>query len=265
MTDADLATRYEHAIRIAEQAAKVALDFFHRRDELVIETKGLQDLVSIADQEVEQVIRAELAKYFPEDSILGEEGGGTAAKYLWVIDPIDGTSNFLRGLPYWGVVLAFTIDGITEIGITADPVHGNLFAARRGHGATRNGQTISVSSRKPDERCVALSFNFKQQTSDYTKMITWLNEHQLDHRRTGSTALNLCHTADGRTDATLCLHCNSWDCLAGLILVEEAGGIATNYADGSSLFEPRSIAAGMPEMRQDLILAAGNHRIFSAE
>ena len=210
MTGNDLASRYEAAIRIGEKAAGVALDFFNRRGELQVETKGLQDLVSIADRRVEEVIRSELGELFPADDILGEEGGGSDARRLWVIDPIDGTSNFLRGMPYWGVVIAFVVDGITEIGITADPVHGDLFAARRGHGSTCNGKPIYVSERVEGERCVSLSFNFKQKGDDYTGMIGRLNQRNLDHRRTGSTALNLCHTADGRVEGTLCLYCNSW-------------------------------------------------------
>lgn len=258
----DLDRRYQEAIRITGLAAERALDFFNRREDLVVETKGLQDLVSIADKEVENVIRSELGRLFPDDDILGEEGGGSEAQHLWVIDPIDGTSNFLRGMPYWGVVLAFTVNGKTEIGITADPVHGDLFAARKGHGATRNGKPIRVSFRQQGERCVSLSFNFKQKGEDYASMISRLNERQIDHRRTGSTALNLCHTADGRVEGTLCLHCNSWDCLSGLILVEEAGGVATSYTDTASLLDPRAIAAGMNEIRDDLVFAAGGHKVL---
>ena len=214
---ASLDQRLTEGCRIADEAAKVALDYFNRRNELAIEKKGLQDLVSIADREVENVIRGELGRLFPDDAILGEEGGGGEAERLWVIDPIDGTANFLRGIPYWSVVLAYVVDGVTEIGITVDPVHGELFAARRGHGATRNGEPIHVSKRtETGECCVGLSFNFKQEAADYIETIRRLNDHRLDHRRSGSTALALCHTADGRLDATLCLHCNSWDCVAGV-------------------------------------------------
>lgn len=260
----ELENRLREGMCIAEAAGRTALDFFNRRHELAIEKKGLQDLVSIADQQVEEEIRAELGKHFPTDAILGEEGGGGEADRLWVIDPIDGTANFLRGLPYWGVVLAYVVDGVTEIGITADPVHGDLFAARRGHGATRNGETIRVSDRTdPGECCVSLSFNFKQDSADYVEMVRRLSERRLDHRRSGSTALNLCHTADGRVDGTLCLHCNSWDCLAGLILVEEAGGIATHYTNGASLLEPRAIAASVPALREHMIYAANGHSVFA--
>lgn len=262
LSDAEITERYEASKIIGKKAAKVALDFFERRDELMIETKGLQDLVSIADKEVENVIRAELTKAFPKDDILGEEGGGTEAKHLWIIDPIDGTSNFLRGMPYWGVVIAFAIDGITEIGITVDPVHNQLFSAQRGHGAFRDDKKISVSTREQNERCVSLSFNFKQKGQDYTNLISRLNERQIDHRRTGSTALNLCHTADGRVEGTLCLHCNSWDCVAGLLLVEEAGGIATTYSKGCSLLAPRAIAAGIKPMQDDLANASNPYETF---
>ncbi|MCB2054723.1 MAG: inositol monophosphatase [Geminicoccaceae bacterium] len=245
MTDLD--RRYDAACRIAREAGAVALDYFRRRDELAVEHKGVQDLVSNADREVEKLIRAELGRLFPDDAILGEEGGGDEAARLWVIDPIDGTANFLRGMPYWSMVLAYVVDDVTEIGITMDPLHDELFAARRGRGATRNGRTVRVSGRAgPAESCVGLSFNFKQDGQAYARMIGRLNAARFDHRRSGSTALALCHTADGRIDATLSLDCNSWDCLSGLILVEEAGGLATRYTDGHTLLDRRAIAACTP-------------------
>ena len=260
----DLEGRYEEACAIGQAAGRLAIDRFHARDGLTVERKGTQDVVSLADREVEDMIRRELAHRFPDDAILGEEGGGTDAERIWVIDPIDGTSNFLRGLPYWGlpywglpywgVVLAFVVDGVTEIGITADPVHGELFAARRGHGAFRNGKPIHVSSRtRADESCVAMSYSFKQGRADLANLVRGLHERRIEQRRLGCTAINLCLTADGRLDGTLCTYCNSWDCLAGLILVDEAGGVATHCAEGGhSLLEPRAIAACTPALVDEL-------------
>ena len=110
MTDRDLDLRLLTARAVAREAGKLALDYFNRRAQLQVELKGMQDVVSVADRAVEDLMRARLSGAFPEDDLLGEEGGGAerrAGAGLWVIDPIDGTANFLRGMPYWSVALAY--------------------------------------------------------------------------------------------------------------------------------------------------------------
>ena len=131
---------------IVREAGQLARDYFSRRESLEIEFKGQQDLVSIADRNVEEVLRERLAVSFPGDAVLGEEGGGgDGARRTWVLDPIDGTFNFLKGIPCWGVVAALVVDGRIEIGLTYDPVHDEMFTARRGGGAFRNGAPVRVS------------------------------------------------------------------------------------------------------------------------
>jgi myo-inositol-1(or 4)-monophosphatase len=261
MTDAALAYRFDAGWKILHAAGKLALDYFHKRQELLIEKKGLQDLVSIADQAVERAIRGELARTFPADAIIGEEDGASdahdEAPGVWVLDPIDGTSNFLRGMPYWCCVMAYSVNGVTEIGLTYDAVHDELFACRRGQGATRNGQSIKVSERPVEEACIGLSFNFKQDASSYTAMIDRMNAMGFDHRRSGSSALHLAHVADGRLDACITRDCQSWDVLAGLALVEEAGGIASRYTRGSTLLERRPVLAMAPQLQAAIEEAAG--------
>lgn len=261
MTDEDLDRRLDAGVPILHAAGRLALDFFRRRGELAIEHKGLQDLVSIADQTVERAIRDELTRLFPNDAIIGEEDGASAgfaeAPGVWVIDPIDGTSNFLRGMPYWCCVMAYVVEGTTEIGLTYDPIHDEMFACRRGRGATRNRQPIEVSKRPVAEACVGLSFNFKQDASEYAEMVERLNARSFDHRRSGSSALHLCHVADGRLDGAINRHCMSWDVLAGLALVEAAGGVATHYTRGASLIEPRAVLATTTALREVVEEAAG--------
>jgi myo-inositol-1(or 4)-monophosphatase len=247
MNSSDLDARLDVAVQVIRAAGSLARDFYLRRDELSIEQKGLQDLVSTADREVEALIRAQLTRAFPGDAFLGEEEGGSEAPLLWVIDPIDGTSNFLRGIPYWCVVLAFVVDGVTELGLTYDAVHDELFVARRGRGSKRDGAPIATSGRtSATEACLGLSYSFKTPPEEYEKLVACMLEHRLDHRRMGSSALSLCHVADGRLDGLLCLSCNSWDVLAGLILVEEAGGLATAYRSGHTLLDRRAVAAVTP-------------------
>ncbi len=230
MSETDLARRLEVAERVAKEAGALALDYFRNRDRLAIEHKGKQDLVSIADRDVETLIRRELSAAFPGDQFIGEEEGGTEAERLWVIDPIDGTLNFLRGIPSWAVVIAWVEQGRTLLGVTYDPVHDELWTARRGHGAYRNGQRITVTpAASPDQAVVGLTFNFKQPAEPYAALVRQLAEHGFEHRRMGSTAIQLCYVADGRIDALVTLNCSSWDVLPGLLTVEEAGGQATDF------------------------------------
>ena len=147
----------------------LALDYFRNRAELAIEHKGQQDLVSIADRNVEELLRERLAAAFPGDAVLGEEGGGgDGAARTWVLDPIDGTFNFLKGIPCWGVVAALVVDGRIEIGLTYDPVHDEMFTARRGGGTFRNGAPVRVSGNQGvDTSCLAVAYSFRQPREAY--------------------------------------------------------------------------------------------------
>jgi len=256
MTDLD--HRQEVATRVALAAGRLAREFFERRHELAVERKGMQDLVSVADKSVEELIRRELGAAFPEDAFLGEEGGGGEAPHLWIIDPIDGTANFLRGLPYWCCVIAYVVDGVTELAFTMDPVHDELFVARRGQGAIRNGTPIRISGRDDArESCVGLSFNFKLPGERYVSLVDGLVGAGFDHRRMGSSALALCHVADSRLDGAVIPLCSSWDVIAGLLTVESAGGLATRWTDGCSLTGSRAVAAATPGIAPALERVAG--------
>jgi myo-inositol-1(or 4)-monophosphatase len=253
MTDRDLDLRLLTARAIVREAGKLAHDYFGRRAQLEIERKGMQDLVSIADRGVEDLMRAHLGRAFPEDDLLGEEGGGGARRPdagLWVIDPIDGTANFLRGMPYWSVTLAYVIENRVEIGVTYDPVHDDLFWARRGGGAHRNQTSIRVSGcRDPKQAVIGSTFTFKMKIGTYSSLIEEILHAGADHRRMGSTALMMCHVADGRLDGCVTGYCNSWDVIGGLLLVEEAGGAASDFLDGATLTEPNRAFGCAPGLR----------------
>jgi myo-inositol-1(or 4)-monophosphatase len=248
MSEAELEARLVAARAIVREAGGVALRHFRARDTLTVEQKGPQDLVSRADRESEATIRARLAVAFPDDSVLGEEGGGVEAERLWVVDPIDGTANFLKGLPYWCVALAFVADGATRFALTYDPVHDELFEARKGHGASRDGRPIGVADRPFSSACVGFSHNFKTPAEPYLEAMRRLLEAGVDHRRMGSAALTFAHVADGRLDAAIAFRTNAWDVLGGLLLVEEAGGCATPFLDGRPLLERRTVMAGAPDL-----------------
>lgn len=261
MSARDLDMRLAAATDIVRDAGRLALDYFRRRDALKIEHKGQQDLVSVADRAVEDLIRRELGRHFPADGILGEEGGleddgGTAR--LWVLDPIDGTFNFLRGIPCWGVVCAYVVEGRTMLGLTYDPVHDELFTARRGGGAFRNGTPIRVSGKETvDTACLALTYSFRQPKRSYVDLVAAALARGFEHRRMGSTAVQLGYVADGRCDGLATLYCSSWDVLAGLLLVEEAGGVATDFIAAHGLLGKGGVLAGTPALAAELAAVSG--------
>ncbi|WGF88731.1 inositol monophosphatase family protein [Marinivivus vitaminiproducens] len=246
----DLDQRTAIAAAIMREAGQRALAYFRDRGRLAVERKGLQDLVSIADREVETIIRAGLERSFPGEAILGEEGGGSGdAERLWIIDPIDGTANFLRGIPYWSMVLGYVEDGRVQVGVTYDPVHDELFVASAGNGARRDGEAIAVSGvSDPGAACVGLSYTFKTPTPPYIDMVAKALGEGFDHRRMGSSALALAHVADGRLDALMVPYANMWDVVSGLILVEEAGGFVTPFRPEGGLTRPSAILACTPAL-----------------
>ena len=143
----DLQTRLDFATRIAREAGVYALSRFREIDSLVIESKGHQDLVSDADKNTEKLIRKAIAEQFPDDGVVGEEYGAEpgASGFDWVIDPIDGTANFVRGIPQWCVAIGCSLRGETVVGVIFEPSSGELFAAARGGGATCNGKPIRAA------------------------------------------------------------------------------------------------------------------------
>ena len=244
--------RFEAGVAAVRKAGAHALHLFDRRDELVVEKKGRQDLVSRADRESETIIREHLAAQFPDDGFLGEEFGLAGSKErMWIIDPIDGTANYLRGIPCWGVLLAYVENGRPLLSFTYDPVHDQLWTAQAGQGAFRDGKPIRCAdTTTPDEATIALSFNFKVDPHSYTTMLAAAIAKGIDHRRMGSTALKLAYVADGRFDGSISMLTNSWDVVPGLLLVKEAGGCIVDFtANGHPYDRPRPAAACAPGLR----------------
>jgi myo-inositol-1(or 4)-monophosphatase len=261
MTDRDLDLRLLAACAIVREAGKLAHDYFSRRAQLEIEHKGMQDVVSVADRAVEALMRERLSNAFPGDDLLGEEGGGGARRPgagLWVIDPIDGTANFLRGMPYWSVTLGYVVGDRVEIGVTYDPVHDELFFARRGGGAYRDHAPIRVSGcADPKRAAIGSTFTFKMKIETYMALLEGILRAGSDHRRMGSTALMMCHVADGRLDGCATSYCNSWDVIGGLLLVEEAGGIASDFIAENGLLAAGSALACTPGLQPTLLRLIG--------
>ncbi|HYG89082.1 MAG TPA: inositol monophosphatase family protein [Azospirillum sp.] len=226
----ELDRRLAAGAAVAREAGRLARRYFERRADLTVELKGPQDLVSVADRAVEELIRARLAALFPEDAVIGEEAGGLAASRVWVVDPIDGTQNFLRGLPWFCVVLALMVEGRTELGIIYDPNTDELYTARRGGGAFLNGEPIRVSGCSELSRAVVgVGHSPRHPPQRFLEPFTRVIEAGAQTRNLLTAALQLAHVACGRLDATWDPHLLPWDVLAGILLVEEAGGAAAPY------------------------------------
>lgn len=262
MTDARIEARYVAVQRIAREAGALALDYFRNRAKLVVELKGPADFVSHADRDVENLIRRELATAFPDDAFLGEE---TAAEFkgpaerCWIVDPIDGTHNFLRGVPYWNVSIGYVEDGRTQVGAVFDPPAGVLYHARRGGGAfgsDAQGTTrLHVSSTpKLAGAYVVLGHHDRSPDDRYLDIRRRMMAAGTAMRNFGAGALQLAHVASGRYDGFVELELSAWDAVAGLLLVEEAGGYhvpfapATPTAKAACLACTPGIAAELKEL-----------------
>jgi len=224
----DLAKRTLFAIDVARRAGALGLDYFRRLDTLTIESKGHQDLVSEADRDVELFVRREIAAAYPDDGIVGEEHApkpGTTG-FDWVIDPIDGTANFVSGIPQWCVIIACTLRGGAVAGVIHEPVSGETFHGHKGGGAFVDGHQIRVSpSASLTQGSIGVGFNNRTRAKNIIPVIDALIDQGGIFFRNASGGLMLAYVAAGRLIGYAEEHMNAWDCLAGLLLVEEAGGV----------------------------------------
>jgi len=223
----DNAAREKFAVDLARRAGELGLGYFRDLEKLTIESKGHQDLVSEADRDVETFVRAALKAEYSHDGIIGEEHAPTpgTSGFDWVIDPIDGTANFVRGIPTWGVVIAGARAGRTEIGVIHDACAGETFHARLGGGAFLNGRPIRASaSTSLGDGSVGTGFSNRREIHNILPFIEMLIDEGGVFYRNASGALMLAYVAAGRLIAYVEEHMNPWDCIAGLLLVEEAGG-----------------------------------------
>lgn len=250
-----LALRLAAAEAVAREAGARALGLFRSFDRRTVEHKGLQDVVSAADREVEALIRARLEALWPEDGILGEEHPRRPSRSgaVWVVDPIDGTWCFVNGIGSWCVSIALVEDRRILLGVIHDPVSGELFAAAEGLGARLDGVPIRVSNAASlAEGTVSVGFSHRSRPEEVAPLIGDLLAAGGMYQRHGSGALGLAWTACGRLVGYLEPHMNSWDCLAGLLLVREAGGFTNDFLADDGLEAGNCVIAGPPQLRDAL-------------
>lgn len=226
-TDNALAERYEFGRDLARRVGQQALRFWQEngRDGLGTKTKGLQDFVTVADRFAEETIRSELARMFPADGFVGEETGGLPGDGgYWVVDPIDGTANYLRGLRHWGVSIAYVEAGKPQLGIIHDTPTDRIYHGRAGHGAFCDDAAIRVSgTTDPHAAMGILGTSRRIPVAEYLAHINALHDAGIEHRKIGSAAIGLVRVAEGVADFYHEGHLNSWDALAGLVIAQEAG------------------------------------------
>ena len=225
----DLSARARVAADVARRVGRSASAF---RDSmglvaLGIENKGLQDFVTVADRNAEETIRTAMARDFPNDGFVGEEGGGTPeGDGFWVVDPIDGTTNYIRGFRHWGVSMAFVAAGKVQIGVIYDAAVDKVYSATRGGGATKDGQPIRSSAvTDPTSAIAILGHSRRTDFADYQSVARRLFELGIDYRRMGAAAIGLVRVADGIADLYYERHLNGWDMLAGALIAHEAGAL----------------------------------------
>jgi myo-inositol-1(or 4)-monophosphatase len=244
---------------VAREAGAIARRRFIDRS-FAVKFKGPQDYLTEVDGETEAFIAERLAKVFPSDGFIGEEsqarpaGAGGA---VWVVDPIDGTANFARGVPHFCVSIACVADNRVEAGVIYNPILDEMFAARRDGGARLNGAPISASRESLLAKCaVEVGWNSRADFTQYVDLLRRVASTGASPSRTGSGALAIAYVAAGRLDGFVEHHINAWDCLAGILLVSEAGGYVSDFLKGDGLANGAALIACGAGVKQALIAAA---------
>jgi len=255
-----LQNRFLAACAVAREAGAVARRRFLDRGSFTIGFKGPQNFITEVDGEVELLIQSRLIDVFAGDGFLGEEGPGLAGAPgapIWVVDPIDGTSNFARGVPHYCVSIACVFGRAVEAGVIYDPMRDELFCARRGAGAWLNAAPLrTADTTELGKATIEIGWNMRAGAAAYVDLLTRIVATGAGIIRAGSGALGLAYVAAGRRDGYVENHINSWDCLAGNLLVAEAGGYVSDFLAGDGLRRGNPLIACAPGVKAALVEAA---------
>ncbi|MBW7982164.1 inositol-1-monophosphatase [Enterobacillus tribolii] len=242
------------AVRAARKAGNLIAKSYETPDAVEASQKGSNDFVTNVDRDAEHLIIETIRKSYPKHTIISEERGELIGEDLdiqWVIDPLDGTTNFIKRLPHFAVSIAVRIKGRTEVAVVYDPMRNELFTSSRGQGAQLNGYRLRGSSAKDlDGTILATGFPFKakQHSATYIKVLEKLFTQCADFRRTGSAALDLAYVAAGRVDGYFEIGLKPWDFAGGELLVREAGGLVTDFIGGHNSLVSGNVVAGNPRV-----------------
>ncbi len=244
------------AIRAARNAGDIILRASEHVSHIQVDNKEQHDFVTEIDYQAEQEIIKTIKNAFPEHAILAEESGQHEGNdYTWIIDPLDGTTNFLHGFPHYAVSIALKHKNRLEVGVIYDPLRDELFTATRGGGATLNSRRIRVTKQASlAGALIGTGFPFKVQQQKYLDaylgMFKAVCTNTSGIRRTGSAAIDLAYLAMGRLDGFWEVDLKPWDIAAGILIVKEAGGVVTDLSFNDQYLESGNLIAGNPKMHQ---------------
>lgn len=249
------------AIRAARKAGNIIAKSYERRDEIQSNAKGNHDFVTNVDKAAESIIIETIQASYPDHSFVSEEAGvikGKNTDIQWVIDPLDGTTNFIKGFPHFSVSIAIRVKARTEVAVVYDPIKNELFTAVRGEGAKLNETRLRISERRDMKGAVlATGFPFKQPKYMPPQMavMNTLIAEIADFRRAGSAALDLCYVAADRVDGFFEFGLKPWDCAAGDLIAREAGAVVCDFNAGHTYLKSGNIIAAHPRVVKDMLTA----------
>jgi myo-inositol-1(or 4)-monophosphatase len=244
--------------KACKKASKLLIRDFGEVEKLQVSKKGPGDFVTNSDKRTEKIIINELSLARPDYSFLAEESGasGKSTEFKWIIDPIDGTTNFLHGVPYFAISIGLEKNKEIICGMIFNPITNEMFYAEKGKGAYLNNSRIRVSSRKNIDECVLLTggpiLSYKNKEIFFKEYET-VSKKVAATRKFGSSALDLAYLASGRCDGVWERNLNYWDIAAGIIIVKEAGGTVTDFKGGDQYIEERNLLATNSKIDKDLI------------
>lgn len=246
------------AVRAARAAGNIIQRASERVDTLAIETKRRNDFVSEVDHQAEATIIDMIRRAYPDHAILAEESGSHQGQqdYLWIIDPLDGTTNFLHGFPQYAVSIALMHKDRPEVAVVYDPVSQDLFTANRGGGAFLNNRRLRVSQKKTLEGALlgtGFPYRENQDLESYLDTFRALYPGTAGIRRAGAAALDLAYVAAGRLDGFWEFGLNPWDMAAGVLLIREAGGIVCDFGGGENHMRSGNVVAANPKLIHQML------------
>lgn len=246
-------------------AGQIIMRHFNRIHSLSVKTKQRNDFVSEVDHMAEQEIIRVIHRAYPDHAILAEESGYTHTsndEYLWIIDPLDGTTNYLHGIPHFSVSIALKHKDRLQLGVIYDPFKEEMFCASRGEGATLNNHKIRVSS-LPDLSAALIGtgipFRPDQDVKTYLETLKAFIKDTAGVRRAGSAALDLAYVAAGRLDGFWEFGLNAWDMAAGIVLIQEAGGLVGDFSGGHHHMQSGNIVTGNPKVFKAMVQILRSH------
>lgn len=242
------------AVRAARSAGELILRSSDSLSRLSVDQKGKNDYASEVDRMAEREIISIIKAAYPEHAILAEESGKHKGNdFVWIIDPLDGTTNFLHGFPQYSVSIALKYKGKLEVGVVYDPLRDELFTAKRGGGAMLNSRRLRVTNQNSLKGAlIGTGFPFKtdRDLDAYLGMFRALTTECAGIRRAGSAALDLAYVAAGRMDGYWEIGVMEWDMAAGILLIKEAGGVVTDFSFNDNYLESGNVIVGSPKMHQ---------------